>query len=73
LHRWVADGKRRRINVKPLMTGAVVSPWASTRVYNEVKSWLELKKLNCEATRSSLRSKCLPTLKELAAASSMRA
>jgi hypothetical protein len=26
LHKWVADGKRRRIKVKPLVTGVVVSP-----------------------------------------------
>ncbi len=35
LHKWVADGKRRRIDIKPLVTGVVVSPWANSRAYKE--------------------------------------
>ena len=66
LHKWVHDGKRRRINLTPLLTGVVVSPWASSKVCRKVKEWVKLTNVNCEATRSALRSKCLPTLKELA-------
>src|SRR5262249_32921416 len=46
LHKWVSDGKRRRIDLKPLLTGVVVSPWASKKVFDEVKFWYGLKKLN---------------------------
>jgi hypothetical protein len=66
LHKWVHDGKRRRIDVKPLVTGVVVSPWASSKVYREVKDWVRYTCVSCVATRSTLKSKCLPTLKELA-------
>jgi hypothetical protein len=66
LHKWVYDGKRRRINLRQILTGVVVSPWASSKVYREVKDWVKFTDVNCEATRSRLRSKCLPTLKQLA-------
>ena len=42
-HKWVHDFKRRRIDVNPLLTGIVVSPWASDEVFDEVKLWAKLK------------------------------
>jgi len=66
LHKWVADGKRRRIEVKPLVTGLVVSPWANSRVFAEVKFWAKARGLECEPVRSGLRGKTLPSLRQLA-------
>lgn len=66
LHKWVADGKRRRVHVKPLITGVIVSPWASSKVLAEVNFWTKARSLECEPVRSRLRGKALPSLRQLA-------
>jgi hypothetical protein len=68
LHKWVADGKRRWIDVKSLVTGVAVSPWASRRVHKEVDLWINIKKLNGSMMRSTLSGRTLPTLIQLAKA-----
>ena len=72
LHKWVADGKRRRIALSPLLTGIVLSPWASSKAHKEVELWATLKKLNGAVRRSALKTKTLPTLRELAAVKGSR-
>ncbi len=66
LHKWVHDGKRRRINLKPVVNGVVVSPWASDKVCREVEDWVRFTNMTCGATRSGLRSKCFPSPKQRA-------
>jgi hypothetical protein len=42
-HPWVHEYKRRRIELKSLITGIVVSPWASKEVFAEVEQWVTVK------------------------------
>jgi hypothetical protein len=61
LHDWVPECKRRRIDLKALVTGIVVGPWAKEEECNEVKLWIKVKNFKCPVTRSELT----PTPKEL--------
>lgn len=60
LHPWVKECKRRRIAVKDLLTGVVVSPWASEATMEEVVLWLKAKGHSFEARFSELRSRLTP-------------
>jgi len=42
-HAWVPDCKRRRIDLQILLTGIVMSPWATSDMFDEVKLWVKLK------------------------------
>lgn len=65
MHKWVKDFKRRRIDPKALITGFVVSPWASPEVYEDVELWLKLKQFPFPVSRSSLAGPLTPTLEAL--------
>src|SRR5437870_3214386 len=67
MHPWVAAGKRRRIDLKSVVTKVVVSPWASRKVYDEIGVWKNCKSgAAFEITRSTLKSKLLLSPKRLA-------
>jgi hypothetical protein len=53
-HDWVHDFKRRRIDVKALLTGVVVSPFADKDALAKAKQWAEVRKHEYEARRSNL-------------------
>lgn len=63
-HSWVPEYKRRRIDLRALVTGVVTSPWAEEHVVDEVKLWMHLKGLSAEVSRSELSSAQTPTLEE---------
>lgn len=54
-HHWVHDHKRRRIELASLITGVVVSPWASNGVLEIVKQWVDVKKHSYLVQQSNLR------------------
>lgn len=62
---WIPDCKRRRIDLKALLTGIVISPWASEDVVEEVKLWVKLKGHSYPVERSELTTKLTPTPAEL--------
>jgi hypothetical protein len=64
LPKWVKDFKRRRIDLKALVTGFVVSPWASKEVYEEVQQWVKRKQFSLPVSWSSLAGPFTPTLAE---------
>ena len=63
LPKYIQHGKRRRIDLKSIVNGVVVSPWASSRVFRDVQFWTKTK-FKLEATRSTLKGKTLLSLKE---------
>jgi len=65
LHEWVPEFKRRRIDLKALLTGIVVGPWATEDEYNEVKLWAKVKNFGCPVTRSELTGSLTPTAEDL--------
>jgi hypothetical protein len=64
---WVPDCKRRRIDLKALITGFVVSPWASEEVLGDVRIWVNVTGHSCPVERSKLASPLTPTLEQLRA------
>jgi len=63
---WVPDSKRRRIDVRTLITDVVVSPWAEPDAVQEIELWLHSKGFPISAKRSELtNSKNVPSLAEL--------
>lgn len=64
-HKWVHDFKRRRIDVSALLTGIVVSPWASDEVFEEVRLWANLKNFSCPVKASLLKGSLIPTVEQL--------
>jgi hypothetical protein len=62
-HPWVHDCKRRRISLRNLLQGVVISPWAESDEVEEIKLWTK-ERLSMVPTHSSLRSDKTPTLKE---------
>jgi hypothetical protein len=42
-HSWVPDCKRRRINLRSLITDIFVSPWAEEDAVEEIKLWVQTK------------------------------
>jgi hypothetical protein len=65
LHIWVHECKRRRIDLKALVTEVRLSPWATEAEWEEVNTWVKVKKFPCLVTHSDLTSKMTPTLEEL--------
>jgi hypothetical protein len=65
LHEWVHECKRRRIDLKALVTEVRLSPWATQEGSEEVKLWVKGKNLPCPVTTSVLTSPMTPTLEEL--------
>jgi hypothetical protein len=53
-HDWVYDFKRRRIDVRTLLTGVVVSPFADKNALAKAKQWAEMRKHEYVVRRSIL-------------------
>jgi hypothetical protein len=51
---WLHCYKRRRIDLSALITGVVVSPFASDEVLGTAKHWVDVRKLSCEVRQSNL-------------------
>jgi hypothetical protein len=64
LHEWVHEFKRRRIDLKALVTEVRLSPWANEEELEEAKTWVKGKNLSCPVSRSDLTSPLTPTLEE---------
>lgn len=62
-HPWVHDCKRRRISLRNLLQGVVISPWAEPDQVEEITLWTK-DRLSMVPTNSALRSDKTPTLKE---------
>jgi hypothetical protein len=62
---WVPDSKRRRIDLRALITDVVISPWAELDAVEEIELWLRTKGFPILAKRSELTSPNAPTLAEL--------
>ncbi len=62
-HPWVHDCKRRRISLRDLLQGVVISPWAESDEIEEIKLWTK-ERLSMVPTNSGLRSDKTPTLKK---------
>lgn len=65
LHEWVPDFKRRRVDLKTILTSVVVGPWATTEEYEEVKLWAKVKGFDVPVVRSELTGSLTPTPEEL--------
>ena len=65
LHAWVHDSKRRRIDLKALVTEVRFSPWATNQDFEEVEVLVRTKNLPCVVRRSDLTSLLTPTVDEL--------
>ncbi len=61
---WVPDCKRRRIDLRKLVTDVVVSPWAEPDAVEEINLWVKLKGFPASARQSELSSGSTPTLAE---------
>lgn len=64
LHEWVHECKRRRINLKQLVTEVRLSPWATNEEIEEVHTWVKCKGFTCPVRLSALTSPLTPTLEE---------
>lgn len=62
-HAWVPDCKRRRINLRPLITHVVISPWAEKDIIEEIEIWVKSRGLPAPKP-SELTSGLTPTLEE---------
>lgn len=60
---WVPDCKRRRVDLRALITGIVISPWAERDALEEIRLWSKLKGFD-EPKVSSLASSATPTVEE---------
>jgi hypothetical protein len=65
LHAWVHECKRRRIDLRTLVTEIRLSPWATNDELEEINLWVKAKTPDCPVTRSGLTSPLTPTLDEL--------
>jgi len=65
LHEWVHEFKRRRIDLKGLVTEVRLSPWATKDELDEVNLWVRAKFPSCPVTSSDLTSPLTPTLEDL--------
>jgi hypothetical protein len=61
---WVPDSKRRRINLRKLITDVVISPWAEADAVEEINLWVKHKGFPALAMRSEMTSGSTPTLAE---------
>jgi hypothetical protein len=65
LHPWVHDSKRRRIDLKALVTEIRLSPWATPEEFEEVGWWVKNKNLFCPIKHSECEGSFTPTPEEL--------
>jgi hypothetical protein len=65
LHEWVHECKRRRIDLKGLVTEVRLSPWATQEELEEINTWVKVKGFPCLVIRSELTSEMTPTPEEL--------
>ena len=63
-HSWVPDCKRRRINLRSLVTDVYISPWAEKDAVEEIKLWVQTKGFPDSAKGSELTSTQTPSLRE---------
>ena len=63
-HSWVPDCKRRRINLRSLITDVVISPWAEPDAVEEIQLWVKAKGFPVSARSSELAGATTPTLVE---------
>jgi hypothetical protein len=63
-HSWVPDCKRRRIDLRSLMTDVVVSPWAEADAVEDIETWVRAKGVPPSARPSALRGDHTPSLEE---------
>jgi hypothetical protein len=54
LHQWVHPCKRRRIDLKPLVTAIRLSPWATPEEFDEVRTWVKNKNFDCPINPSAI-------------------
>jgi hypothetical protein len=64
----VPECKRRRIDLRSLLTEIVISPWAEGEAVEEIKLWVELKGFPDSLKHSELTSDQAPTLEQFRAA-----
>jgi hypothetical protein len=64
LHEWVHECKRRRVDLKALITGIRLSPWATKEEIDEVHTWVKAKAFVCPVSLSDLTNPLTPTLEE---------
>jgi hypothetical protein len=62
-HPWVHEYKRRRISVRDLLRGIVISPWAEPDEVEEIELWVK-NRLSVLPTHSELRSEMTPSLQK---------
>jgi len=65
LHKWVHECKRRRIDLRALVTEVRLSPWVTLEEWEEANTWVKVKNFACLVTRSDLAGRMTPTLEEL--------
>jgi hypothetical protein len=63
-HCWVPDCKRRRIDLRSLITDVVISPWAEPDAVEEINLWVERKGFPAPARHSELTGATTPSLVE---------
>ena len=61
---WVPDSKRRRIDLRSLITDVVISPWSEPDAVEEIGLWIRSKTFSFSAKRSELTSPNTPSLAE---------
>jgi len=61
---WVPDCKRRRIDLRKLITDVVISPWAESNAVEEINLWVKLKGFPVAARRSETAGSNTPILAE---------
>lgn len=66
-HPWVPECKRRRIDLRSLITDVFISPWAEEDAVEEIQLWVKLKGFPESVKRSGLTSDYTPTLEEFRA------
>jgi hypothetical protein len=64
LHQWVHEYKRRRIDLKALVTEVRLSPWATKQEIEEINTWVKAKSFTCHVSLSDLTSPLTPTLEQ---------
>jgi len=57
---WVPEYKRRRIDLRSLITDVFISPWAEDWAIEEIELWVQTKGFPNSAKRSELTSDLLP-------------
>jgi hypothetical protein len=64
LHSWVPDSKRRRIDLKELVTEIRLAPSISQEVADEIRLWVHNKNFTCPVRPSDLRGNLTPSSDE---------